>query len=92
LDAGRYEQSRHYLSQAAAELADVEPVAPHVSLALTHLQIAFRTGNSTEVDTAIAELERLGDPMGSPRARVAVLGGRCHAAFAAGRYVKSRTH
>ncbi len=92
LDAGRCEESRHYLSEAAAELADLEPAPAHLSLALTRLQMTFRTGSSAEVDAAIAAVERLGDPMGSPRIRAAVLTSRCHRALAAGRYVEGRAH
>ncbi|MDQ4009442.1 MAG: AAA family ATPase [Actinomycetota bacterium] len=92
LDAGRCEESRHYLSEAAAELADVEPVPAHLSLALTRLQMTFRTGSSADVGATVAELERLEDMTGLPRARIAVLSGRCHLALAAGRYVESRTH
>lgn len=92
LDAGRCEQSGRYLGEAAAELADLEPAAAHLSLSVTRLQMAFRTGSSTEVEAAIADVERLGDPIGSIPARVAVLAGRCHLAIVAGRYVEGRAH
>ncbi|MDQ4020154.1 MAG: tetratricopeptide repeat protein [Actinomycetota bacterium] len=91
MEAGRGEECRHYLNEAATELVDVEPVPAHLSLALTRLHLAYRSGNSVEVDTAIAEVQRLGDPMGSPRARAMVLIGRYHLALASGHYVEGRT-
>jgi predicted ATPase len=60
LEAGRSEKSLHHLSEAAVELADVKPAPPHLSLALTRLHLAYRSGSSAEVDTAIDEVERLG--------------------------------
>jgi DNA-binding CsgD family transcriptional regulator/tetratricopeptide (TPR) repeat protein len=90
LEAGRGEECRHYLSEVATELGDVEPAPVHLSLALTRLHLAYRSGSSAEVDTAIAEVQRLGDPMGSPRARAMVLIGRYHLSLAAGHYVEGR--
>ncbi len=92
LEAGRYDESRRYLSEADAELADVEPTAAHLSLALTRLHITYRSGSSAEVDAAIAAVEQLGDLSGSLRARTWVLAGRCHLALLAGRYVEGRMH
>lgn len=90
LEAGRGEQCRHYLERADAELVDVEPTAAHLSLALTRLRMAYRSGSSAEVETAAAEVARLEDPMGSPRVRAAVLMGRFHLSLGAGRYVEGR--
>ncbi|MDQ4103261.1 MAG: AAA family ATPase [Actinomycetota bacterium] len=92
LDAGRCDDSRHHLSEAAAELADLDPVPAHMSLALTRLQMTFRTGSSADVGAMVAELERLEGLAGLPRARAAALSGRCHLALAAGRYVEARAH
>jgi DNA-binding CsgD family transcriptional regulator/tetratricopeptide (TPR) repeat protein len=92
LDAGRCEECRHFLDKAAAELANIEPAAAHSSLALTRLQLTFRSGNSTDVEGAIAEVQRLGQLSGSLRTRAAVLAGRCHVALVAGRFAECRAH
>lgn len=92
LQAGRCEECRHYLDEAGTELVDVEPTPAHLSLALTRLQMAYRSGEFTETNAAISEVQRLGEPMGSPHVRAAVLVSQCHVALASGRYVEGRTH
>ena len=92
LEAGRSEGSLRYLSKAAAELADVELAPTHLSLALTRLRLAYRSGSAAEVDTAIHEVEQLGDLRESLQARTWVLVARCHLALIAGRYVEGRVH
>lgn len=92
LEAGSSEESLHYLSEAAAELADVKLAPTHLALALTRLHLAYRSGSSAEVDTAIDEMDQLGDLRESLRARTWVLVARCHLALIAGRYVEGRVH
>lgn len=71
---------------------DVEPTAVHLSLAITRLRMAYRSGSLSEANAAIAEVQRLEDPIESPQAQLAVLAGRLHLALVTGRYVEGRAH
>lgn len=90
LEAGRGAECSRLLSEADTELAHLRPTPVHLSLALTRLHMAYRSGMSTEVDIAVAEVQRLGCPMGSPDAQMAVLVGRFHLALIAGHYINAR--
>ncbi|MGY1760661.1 ATP-binding protein [Geodermatophilus sp. SYSU D00779] len=92
LQAGRGQECLRWLAAAGAELAAVAPSPVHVSVAWSRLQVAARSQGPAEAAAAIADLDRLADRLGSPRARAAALYGRCHAAFTEGRYEEARAH
>ena len=98
-EAGRTEECRHYLAEASAGLtrvsggpAGTRASAAQLALAVTELHLAYRSGSSPAIEAAIAGVERFGESLESPMARIAVLVGRWQIAFAAGRYLENREH